>query len=109
MSIPVDLESLPDEIERFGANALLVSNSPEGPPHVSSVIVTVEGGNLTMGAGRRTRTNTRQRPEVTLVWTSAEVTEHCLIVDGTALAQPAEHLIVKPTSAVLHRLAAAEG
>ncbi len=103
MSIPVDLASLRTEIERIGAGALLVT-AAAGPPHVASVLVACEGERLVMGAGRRSRANATERPDVTLVWPDAD-DGHCLIVDGTAREITDETFVVQPVSAVLHRLA----
>ena len=106
MSIPVDLADLPTQISQLGSSALLVTNSGEGPPHVSSVVVTSERGVLAMGAGRRTCVNVGVNPAMTLVWPAVDG-EHCLIVDGRAEDATSEILTMLPTSAVLHRLAKA--
>jgi hypothetical protein len=106
VSIPVDLADLPARISQLGAGALLVTNSPDGPPHVASVVVAYESGNITVGAGRRTRANAVANPAMTLVWPAVDG-EHCLIVDGRALDATREPLLMVPTAAVLHRLAKA--
>jgi hypothetical protein len=107
MSIPVDLADLQAEISRIGASALLVTASSEGPPHVASVLVTFEGENLGMRAGRQTRSNASERPAVTLVWTAAVDPDYCLIVDAAVQDEPGDSFLVRPTSAVFHRLATA--
>jgi hypothetical protein len=109
MSISVDLAELRSQVSRFGAGALLVTTSRDGPPHVSSVIVAFDGDNLAMPVGRTTRANTDHHPSVALVWTSANDEHYCLIVDATAVAvpTPTDLLVVEPQSAVLHRLATA--
>ncbi len=107
MSIAVDLAELPAHVSRFGSSALLVTTSTEGPPHISSVLVTFEGDDLAMRAGRRTRANAAEHPAVTLVWPAGPGGGYCLIVDAAAREGPAETLLVRPTSAVLHRLAQA--
>lgn len=107
MSIPVDLASLSKDIERVGAGALLITAPADGPPHVASVLVTCEGEDLLMGAGRRTHANAKERPAVTLVWPTAAEAGYCLIVDGTASDGGEETFVVHPTSAVMHRLAGA--
>ena len=106
MSIPVDLADLPARISELGASALLVTNSVDGSPHVSSVVVTCERAHLAMGVGRRTRVNTAANPAITLVWPAVDG-EHCLIVDGRARDAISEPLVMVPASAVLHRLAQA--
>ncbi len=109
VSIPVDLAALRAQIQRFGSNAILVTTSDDGPPHVSSVVVTFAGDDLAMGAGRRTRANVAQHPDVALVWTAEIDPDYCLIVDAVVDEPPGESLIVRPTAAVLHRLASAPG
>jgi hypothetical protein len=104
MSIRVDLATLPAEIARFGASALLATASADGPPHVSSVRVTVAGSDLEMRVGRTTVANVVARPAVTLVWPSIDG-EYCLIVDAETREATSERFVVRPTSAVLHRLA----
>lgn len=108
MSVPVNLDELGGRIQRFGRRALLVTTSADGPPHVSSVLVAVNGDKLVMGAGRKTRANVAEHPAVALVWTATDEEEFCLIVDGTA-QEDADGLAVSPTSAILHRLAVVSG
>jgi hypothetical protein len=107
MSIPVDLAALQDQISQFGSSALLVTTSTEGPPHVASVVVTFEAGDLSMRVGRRTLANASGHPAVALVWPAGTGGDYCLIVDATTRDEPADVLVVRPTSAVLHRLASA--
>ena len=109
MSIPVDLAALPDQISQCGSSALLVTTSTTGPPHIASVIVTLDGNCLAMRAGKKTRANAAEHPAVALVWTAGLDDGYCLIVDAIArrTPMPSETLVVEPTAAVLHRLAAA--
>jgi hypothetical protein len=107
VSIPVDLAALRAQVLRFGANAILVTTSDDGPPHVSSVVVTFSGDNFAMGAGRRTRANVALYPDVALVWTAEIDPDYCLIVDAVVDDPAGESLVVRPTAAVLHRLASA--
>ena len=75
MSIPVDVRvpELGDaEIARFGPRAFLVTTSAGGPPHVASVLVSLEADNLVMRVGRTTRVNATSHPAVTLLWTDSE-------------------------------------
>jgi hypothetical protein len=106
VSIPVELNELPAQISQLGSRALLVTSSSDGPPHVSSVIVTFENDNLAMRVGRKTRVNLTANRAATLVWPEVDG-EHCLIVDGIAPEAAADPLLVRPTSAILHRLAQA--
>jgi hypothetical protein len=109
VSIPVDLAALADQISRCGSSALLVTTSTTGPPHIASVIVTLDGECLVMRAGKKTHANAAEHPAVALVWTAGLDDGYCLIVDAIAQQElvPAETLVVEPTAAVLHRLAAA--
>jgi hypothetical protein len=107
MSIPVDVASLGAQIARFGPRAFVVTTSAGGPPHIASVLVTLEADNLVMRVGRTTRVNATGHPAVTLLWTTPNDDEHCLIVDGTALDGPMDNFLVAPAAAVLHRLAGA--
>jgi hypothetical protein len=107
VSIPVDLDALRAQVSRFGSHALLVTTSPSGPPHVSSVIVGFDGDNLAMGAGRKTRANVAEHPEVALVWSNEVDKDYCLIVDAVTESVVVETLMVRPTTAVLHRVATA--
>jgi hypothetical protein len=98
---------LPNQIARFGPGALLVTTSSEGPPHVSSVTVRFAGDHLAMGAGRTTRANVAEHPAVALVWSGGTDPDHCLIVDALVHESADDSLVVRPASAVLHRLATA--
>jgi hypothetical protein len=107
VSIPVELAALREHIARAGARAILVTVSADARPHVASVLVAYDHDDLVMRAGRRTRTNAAERPAVTIVWTAPIDDDYCLIVDAAALegTRDSETLVVRPTSAVLHRLA----
>jgi hypothetical protein len=107
VSIPVDLEALRSRISTFGTGAFLVTTSSEGPPHISSVTVTIVGDRLAMGVGRKTRANVELHPAVSVMWPAGTEGSYCLIVDATAVPDGSETLLVQPTSAVLHRLATA--
>jgi len=108
MSVPVDLTALEAEIARDGSAAFLVTASTEGRPHVVSVTVALAAGELTMSAGRTSRRNLVASPSATLLWPGGPGAEYCLLVDGTAWVDDgAEVVVVRPTSAILHRLAAA--
>lgn len=106
MSVPVDLVALESTIEELGVEALLVTVTPDGRPHIVSVLVTWVDGSLQMGAGDRTRSNVATNTDVTLIWPTLRDGSYRLIVDGTAFV-PADDdpLVVTPTFAVLHRSA----
>ena len=108
VSVSVELGELDAHIARFGPRALLVTTAGEGPPRVTSVLVTVDGPHLAVRVGKRTRANANDHPDVALVWPVTDG-RHCLIVDGAAVGEgkvgEGETLLVLPVSAVLHRLA----
>jgi hypothetical protein len=117
VSVSVELGELDAHIARFGPRALLVTTARDGPPRVTSVLVTVDLPHLVVPVGTRTRANAHEHPDVVLVWPVTDG-RHCLIVDGTARAGEEkageakvgdeETLLVLPVSAVLHRLAAVD-
>jgi hypothetical protein len=108
MSVPVDLAALRAQIARYGANAFLVTTADAGgPPHLSSVLVEATGDELTMGCGKTTRANVATRPDVALLWPEGPHRGYCLIVDALAQDGGGPTLTVRPTAAVLHRVAGA--
>lgn len=108
MSVPVDLTALRAQIERHGSHAFLVTTSAAGgPPHLSSVLVEATDAELTMGCGKTTRANVIERPEVSLLWPPGPEPGYCLIVDAVTQGDPGSTLTVRPTAAVLHRVAGA--
>jgi hypothetical protein len=136
MSVPVDLQVLRDRLGDFGSRAFLVTVGDDGRPHVVSVHVGVDGDLLVVAAGRRTTANVRARPDVTLLWAapispgvSVDATdtgcgdatlepgdtvalgEYGLIVDGAGELIDADppSVAIRPTAAVLHRLADTAG
>ena len=105
------LEALHDRIAEYGRRAFLVTTDGEHP-HVVSVVVDEDGDRLVVEAGRRSSANVRAHPTVTLLWPAAPDGDYGLIVDGAGEpADAAEQgpLTIEPTSAVLHRMADAEG
>ena len=90
---------------------LEVTVNGEGRPHVVSVSVALEDGELVTGAGRTTAANVGGRPDVTLLWPpSAE--GYSLIVDGPAVVRDSSAgavVAVAPNRAVLHRTVTAPG
>ena len=77
-------------------------------PHAAAVAVAWSGDALTMAVGRRSASNARTRPRVSLLWPPDEPGGYSLIVDGVAGSAAGEGWIsVTPTRAVLHRPAAA--
>jgi hypothetical protein len=136
VSVSVDLQALRDRLGDFGSRAFLVTVGDDGRPHVVSVHVGTDGDRLVVAAGRRTSANVATRPDVTLLWASpvdpgvlvepgdsgcsegsfepdqpVALGEYGLIVDGAGELVDADPpaVAIRPTAAVLHRLADAAG
>lgn len=111
MSIAVDLDALAASLADYGERAYLVTVTDASLPHVVSVQVRLDGAHLTTSIGRRTGANLATRPAITLLWPPPTGdSEYSLIVDGTALGPAgAGPLAIRPTAAVLHRVAGAPG
>ena len=109
MSIPVELSDLAAQIDKYGSVAYLITVNDTGLPHTVSITVSWEEDTLVVGAGRQTSTNAATHPEVSLLWAAPAEQPYCLITDGHAHAGPQpETLVIKPTRAVLHRVAQAD-
>ncbi len=113
MSVKQELDGLSDRIGEYGSHAYLVTVTAEGAPHVVSVSVVVDGddGRLAVAAGQRTRANLDARPTATLLWPPATDPAYSLLVDGAYVGDRdgGERIVIEPTSAVLHRVAGADG
>jgi hypothetical protein len=102
MSIPVDLSKLEEVMGRYRF-AYLLTSSERGAPHAVAVTAALKGGELVVDeAGRRTRDNALQRPDVALVWPPQSESDYSLIVDGQAVVA-GSGLHIAPRRAVLHR------
>jgi hypothetical protein len=109
MSIPVALEKLRAEAERFGPTPYLLTVSEDGRPHSVSVAIAWDGDAFVAKAGRRTLANAGARPLVSLLWTPIERGGYSLIVDGDGAVTGSgddARVVVRPTRGVLHRPAA---
>jgi hypothetical protein len=104
VSVPVDLDKLRAESDKFGALAYLVTVGDSGAPHVVSAAVEWEGPTIVAGAGRRTGANVGERPAVTVLWPPYEAGGYTLLVDGTGAVE-GEVLRITPTKSILHRTA----
>jgi hypothetical protein len=106
MSVPVPLDELPEQIERFGPYPYLVTVAPDGRPRATSVSVSWQRDRLHVGAGRRTTANVAANAAVALLWPAPQPGEHALIVDGHGAvgdaAQSDGVVLVEPGRAVLH-------
>ncbi len=106
MTIPVELSKLAEVMGRYRF-AYLLTSSERGAPHAVAVTALLQGGELVVEqAGRLTRDNAAQRPEVALVWPPQSESDYSLIVDGRATVTDAG-LRIAPARAVLHRPAPA--
>lgn len=102
MSTQVALAALADTVTAYDF-AYLITIGDQGHSHVVAVSPLVHAESITVAKpGRRSRANTEQNTQVTLVWPPPEPAGYSLIVDGIA-HHGAEHLIITPERAVLHR------
>lgn len=106
MSVPVSLDELPEQIERFGPHAYVVTVGAEGKPRATSVSVSWHGALLELCAGRRTAENVSANDQVALLWPAPVPGEHALLVDGSGVVddRPETGLVIfiEPAKAVLH-------
>jgi hypothetical protein len=103
MSVPVPLEELAQQIERFGPNPYLVTVAADGRPRATSVSVTWHRDAIMVGAGRRTAENVTANAAVALLWPAPQPGQHALIVDGHGMVHDSpDRVVVQPGKAVLH-------
>jgi len=103
MSVAVSLEELARRVEEFGSIAFLVTTDGTSP-HAVSVNVSFDGTSFSTPAGRSTQRNIDSSAIATLLWPSRDGGPYSLIVDGEA-HNDGDTAQVRPTRAVLHRLA----
>lgn len=105
MSIPVDLESLRDELAARQRPAYLVTAGDEGGPHLVATYLTWSDGAFTTGCGSTTARNLTQRPQASVVVPPDEPHGYSLIFDAAAEVVEGEERTVRlaPRKAVLHR------
>ena len=109
MSIPVEIERLRAEGERYGRSPYLLTTGDDGRPHSVSVSASWAGGTLVVGAvGKRTAANVAARKLVSLLWPPREPGGYSLIVDGDGALEGEARVVVRPTRGVLHRPATPE-
>jgi hypothetical protein len=112
MSVKVDLAELADHVTSRGAG-FLVTTGPDGRPHTTQVMFTIDGQTLRAPAGRKTCRNIDAQPLVALLWPPANADDYNLIIDGTAAAVEVGedgkgYAQIEATHAILHRNAQAE-
>ena len=108
MSIPVEVEALPETVARYGPKTFLLTTGADGRPHATHVLVEIDGAILRCGIGRRTARNATEQPLVSFLWPPTEPGGHTLIVDGEMLIERADDEpvgVITATKAVLHRSA----
>ncbi len=111
MSVKVDLAELADHVTSRGAG-FLVTTGPDGRPHTTQVMFTIDGQTLRAPAGRKTCRNIEAQPLVALLWPPANADDYNLIIDGTAAAVEVDedgkgYAQIEATHAILHRNAQA--
>jgi hypothetical protein len=109
VSLPVPLASLAEQVERFGEVVYVITADEHGKGHVVSVTVASREGELVVAAGRRTSRNVEATRTATLLWPAPPAEPYSLIVDGDArLDEGRAQVVIRPTRAVLHRVADAD-
>ena len=105
MSIPVDLESLREELAGHERPAYLVTAGDEGSPHLVSTFLTWVDGAFETECGASTARNLAVRAEVSVVVPPNEPDGYSLIFDATGEVVEGETRMVRltPSKAVLHR------
>ncbi len=112
MSIKVELNELPNELERYGNAAFVLTSSGEGRPHIIQLLVRLDDGKFFARPGRSCSRNVLQRPELSLLWPAFEPGAYSLIVDGVGEITgegDSLRIVITPSNAVLHRPAQHEG
>jgi len=112
VSVSVGIDELQERSAEFGVIAFLLTVTDDGRPHVVSVRVAWEHDALLAGAGRTTAANIVRRPAVSVLWSPPADGDYSLIVDGAAETQPRDDstvVVIRPSRAVLHRVADAGG
>jgi Pyridoxamine 5'-phosphate oxidase len=106
MSIPVALERLHEETLRCGPSAYLLTVADDGRPHAVATELAWAEGELVVKLGKRSASNLRARPLVSLLWPPLEAGGYSLIVDATAALEgegEEQRARLTPTRGVLHR------
>lgn len=110
MSIPVPLDRLRAAVAERDTGAYVLTVSDDGSPHAVHATVAWQGDTLVAAVGRRSATNARERPSVSLLFPLRTPGDYSLIVDGRATVVTGTDgaaIVVQPTKGVLHRAAAA--
>ena len=105
MSIPVEVDQIAAEMDRYGASAFVVTVRDDGTPHIAHVTFGAADGVLTCPASRTAALNVAERPSMSVLWPPFEDSGYSMIVDGEASVD-GEVMSIAPTNGVLHRPAA---
>jgi hypothetical protein len=106
MSVPVGIDSLRDQVARYGTSPYLLTVAADGRPHSVSVSVAWDGDQLVAKCGGRTLANVAARPLVSLLWAPRETGGYSLIVDGDGSVRGEgddARAVIRPTKGVMHR------
>lgn len=102
VSIPVAIDDVRAETERYGFAYLLTVRESQRP-HIVAVTPEWVGQSMVMSVGRGTAANAAARPEITLCYPPVEDGGYSLIIDGRGSVDRDEVLTFAPEGAVLHR------
>ena len=105
----MELADLAERVAEYGSLALVITVGDDSRPHVVSANVRMAGDRVEAEVGRTTTANAGANPDVSIVWAALDGGDYCLIVDGRASVGGGGAVEVRPTRAVLHRLASATG
>lgn len=111
MSKVTTFEQVRAGIAHYGDLAILVTIGDDGRPHVVTSLVDIDGEQLVVGVGARSRVNLEQRPVATLVWNPAPDDEYLLIVDTSldtideADGRGVARVVLRVEGGIQHRLA----
>jgi Pyridoxamine 5'-phosphate oxidase len=106
MNIDVALNRLRKAVSERPSAAYVLTTSDDGYPHSVYLPVEWERDGIIAEVGARTASNATARPRVSVLYPVRSENDYSLIVDGTAVIEPAagvNRLRVTPTRAVFHR------
>jgi len=103
----VSLEALQEKVAEFGTTPFLLTVGGDRRAHVVSVRAAVDGAQIRVSAGRTSQRNVSENPAATLLWAAPAGEPYSLIVDGEVEHgdDREDELVIRPTRAVLHRVA----
>jgi hypothetical protein len=114
VSRSAELADVVAQLAEYGPVATLVTVTPDGAPHVGTVVVTAGATDLEVRVGPTTKAHIRANPSVTLSWLR-DGSDYQLIVDGVAVvvddagADGLFAAMVDVRRGILHRVAGRTG